>query len=127
MSSPSLTPLLQQHFLAPTHVGRVALRSGVGRGENVACSDEVTIELEIRGGAIADVRWHGRGCSATIAASSFACSSVQGKALSDARAFDLLGALAEVGGLPPRSEHAGRLVARALEAALADYGRACHS
>lgn len=117
-----LPPVLEDHFKNPRRVGRLGSGSLRGRAENPACGDLLELELAIRDGRVADVRFMAHGCSSLIAVASLAASSLPGLGLADARQFDLDGAVARAGGLPRNRRHAISLVSEALRAALSGGG-----
>ncbi|MCE9595229.1 MAG: iron-sulfur cluster assembly scaffold protein [Planctomycetes bacterium] len=122
-----LPTLLLQHFRAPLHCRPVTGADGVGSGANAACGDAIEAGVWCSDGLVREVAWSGRGCGAAIACASLAAERLYGRALAEARAFDLAAAVEDLGGLGPHQRHAVQLVARAFAAALSNAADSCQS
>ncbi len=122
-----LPPELERHFRERRHCGEAPEGCVVGRAENLSCGDHLELALSIEGGRIVAVNWRGRGCAAVLAVASFASDALQDLPLDLARDFGLEARLERVGGLPPVRRHAIALFARALDEALVEHRRTCHS
>lgn len=107
------------HFRNPRCAGVLTGASATGRATNPGCGDEVELSVRLEGGAVAEARFRARGCVALIACASRLAERVRGLPAAQAAALDPTALEADLGGLPPTSRHASRLVLEALRAALA--------
>jgi nitrogen fixation NifU-like protein len=64
---------------------------------NPLCGDELSVELEIDGGTVQDVRFNGRGCAISQAAASMISDVVKGKSVAEVRALGSEDVLEELG------------------------------
>lgn len=86
-----------EHYRAPQNKGEIQEASVTHREANYACGDEVTLQLKIKNGHIADITWQGTGCAISQAGMSMLSEEVKGMPLEEARAlrqkdvYDLLG------------------------------------
>lgn len=83
MADASLTALYQDiildHYRRPRNKGTLEHASVSVPMRNPLCGDEITLELEMNGDEIADVRFTGRGCSISQASTSMMTEMVKGK------------------------------------------------
>jgi nitrogen fixation NifU-like protein len=83
MADASLTALYQDiildHYRRPRNKGTLEHASVTVPMRNPLCGDEITLELEMHGDEIADVRFTGRGCSISQASTSMMTEMVKGK------------------------------------------------
>src|SRR3712207_8652202 len=93
-----------EHFSRPRNVGRIEDADGVGRVDDRATDNLVTIYLKLDGARVGTARFRTFGCSACIAASSVATELVQGRPSAFALQIDAERIAAALDGLPPRSE-----------------------
>lgn len=58
--------------LTATEAAAVPDAPGVGQSHqlNPVCGDEITVRLELKGGQVETVRWHGDGCAISMASAS---------------------------------------------------------
>jgi nitrogen fixation NifU-like protein len=112
------SPQLIDHFQHPRNVGELSNADANARVENPACGDIMTLHLRVAGERIAEARYRVKGCVAAIGCGSALTELVIGQTLADVRALTREGIVAEVGGLPPASEHASHLAIDCLHAAL---------
>ncbi len=54
---------------------------------NPLCGDRVRIDVNLRDGRIAEVRWSGHGCSISQASASMLCERIEGQPLEDVKAL----------------------------------------
>jgi nitrogen fixation protein NifU and related proteins len=64
---------------------------------NPLCGDELSVELEIEGDTVQDVRFNGRGCAISQAAASMISDVVKGKTVTEVRALGSEDVLEELG------------------------------
>jgi len=112
------SPTVVEHFSRPRNVGRIEDADGVGRVDDRASDNLVTIYVKLGGGRVEAVRFRTLGCSACVAASSVATELVAGRSLDDALAIDARAILSALGGLPGDKQHCAALAARALRQAV---------
>jgi nitrogen fixation protein NifU and related proteins len=85
------------HYKHPRHFGHLDDPTLVFHDTNPFCGDEITLELNIQGGRVADVSFTGRGCAISRAAASMMSEEIIGKSLEELRDWnkesilDLLG------------------------------------
>jgi nitrogen fixation NifU-like protein len=72
------------HYKHPRNTGSLKKATVTHREENLSCGDDLTIELLIAKGLIADIRWQGTGCAISQAAMSMLSEELTGKAIDDA-------------------------------------------
>ena len=83
MADASLTALYQDiildHYRRPRNKGTLEHASVSVPMRNPLCGDEITLELEMNGDQVADVRFTGRGCSISQASTSMMTEMIKGK------------------------------------------------
>jgi nitrogen fixation NifU-like protein len=83
MADASLTALYQDiildHYRRPRNKGALEHASVTVPMRNPLCGDEITLELQMDGDSIADVRFTGHGCSISQASTSMMTEMVKGK------------------------------------------------
>ena len=87
MADASLTALYQDiildHYRRPRNKGTLENASITVPMRNPLCGDEITLELELKGDEISDVRFTGSGCSISQASTSMMTEMVKGKRTSE--------------------------------------------
>ena len=85
------------HYKHPRHFGHLDDPNLVFHDSNPFCGDEITLELKIEDGRVADVAFTGHGCAISRAAASMMSEEIIGKPLDELRGWqkedivDLLG------------------------------------
>ncbi len=83
MADASLTALYQDvildHYRRPRNKGTLEHATVTVPMRNPLCGDEITLELEMSGDEVTDVRFTGRGCSISQASTSMMTEMVKGK------------------------------------------------
>ena len=91
MSEPQLTSLYQQlileHYRKPRNRGELPGATVAVHMRNPSCGDEIRLQLRVREGRIADVKFQGEGCSISQASASMMTDLVVGKGLEEALAL----------------------------------------
>jgi nitrogen fixation NifU-like protein len=77
--------IIMDHYRNPRHKGRLAAPTACHEGLNPLCGDEVTIDVELDHGRIADIAYSGAGCSISQSSASMMTEAVEGKSVADAR------------------------------------------
>ena len=115
------TEKVMEHFRNPRNMGVMEKPDGVGEVGNPSCGDVMTVQIKVKGGKIADVKFQTFGCVAAVATSSMITELVRGKKVEDALKITRADVSKELGGLPPIKEHCSNLAADAVHAAIEDY------
>jgi nitrogen fixation NifU-like protein len=110
--------ILLDHFQHPRNAGELPNATTTVEVSNPVCGDVLQLAAIIENGAIREVRFLCRGCTAAIACASLLAESMQGRELGSLSSFTPEFAAASLGGLPPASFHAANLAHDALQALL---------
>ena len=110
---------LIEHFRSPRNVGELAPPAVTVEASNPACGDVLRLSARFEAGMAVEVRYHVRGCTASIAAGSALTEWMRGKTLAEIAAFEASIVDQAVGGLPPASKHAAILCADGVKLLLA--------
>jgi nitrogen fixation NifU-like protein len=86
--------IILDHYRNPRHRGSLADPSASHEGLNPLCGDEVTVDIAVRDGGIADIAYRGSGCSISQSSASMMTEAVEGKRVDEARA--LIGSFTEM-------------------------------
>ena len=62
--------IVVEHKRAPRHFGHMDAPTHQARGNNPQCGDDLQVELQVEGGKLRDIRFHGQGCAICIASAS---------------------------------------------------------
>ncbi|MEX2581906.1 MAG: SUF system NifU family Fe-S cluster assembly protein, partial [Gemmatimonadota bacterium] len=85
MATPSLhQELILQHYRKSKRRGRMDAPDVERALTNPVCGDEVTVQLRLDGDRIAEVRFHGHGCTISQAAASMMAQQIEGLTLDEA-------------------------------------------
>ena len=76
--------IILEHFKNPRNAGRLEKPTLTSHGANPFCGDEMELTLEIRGGAIQEIRVESKGCSISQASASMMSEAVKGRRLEEA-------------------------------------------
>ena len=71
--------VILDHYKSPRHYGRLESPDGEAEGQNPLCGDEVSISVAYEGDTISDIRFEGRGCAISQAATSMLTDMVIGR------------------------------------------------
>ena len=71
--------VILDHYKSPRHSGRLESPDGEAEGQNPLCGDEVSISVAYEGDTISDIRFEGRGCAISQAATSMLTDMVIGR------------------------------------------------
>ena len=85
------------HYKNPRNAGHLEHPTTTADGVNPLCGDELSVELEIEGDTVQDVRFNGRGCAISQAAASMISDVVKGKSVAEVRALGSEDVLEELG------------------------------
>jgi nitrogen fixation NifU-like protein len=109
---------LLDHFEHPRNAGELPGAMIKVEAGNPVCGDVLQLTATIENGAIREVRFLCRGCTASIACASLLTETIRGRELGDARTVTSESLAQALGGLPPASFHAAQLAHDALQALL---------
>ena len=76
------------HYKHPRHFGHLDEPTMVYHDRNPLCGDEITLELKIEDGKVADMAFTGHGCAVSRAAASMMSEEIIGKSLEELKAWD---------------------------------------
>ena len=77
--------LVLEHKRSPRNFGHLSAPTHQARGTNPSCGDDLSVELMIADGRLADIRFHGQGCAICMASASMMTEAVKGKDIADAQ------------------------------------------
>ena len=77
--------IILDHYRNPRHRGSLTDASASHEGLNPLCGDEVTVDVALRDGRIADIAYRGSGCSISQSSASMMTEAVAGKDTGEAR------------------------------------------
>ncbi len=109
-------PRYHDHFLHPRGQGGLPEATHTATVVDAACGDELSLDLRVADGLVAEARFRVRGCSGAIAAGSALVSLLPGRPAA-ASAVDRSALDEALGGVPAAKRHALRLATNALAAA----------
>ena len=107
---------LLDHFQHPRNAGELAGANAKVEVSNPVCGDVLHLAAVIENGAIREVRFLCRGCTAAIACASLLTEAVRGRQFGALSSVTPESLAASLGGLPPASYHAAQLAHDALQA-----------
>ena len=79
--------VILDHYRRPRNKGSLAAPTGSASLRNPLCGDEVAIQVELRDGTVADVKFGGSGCSISQASASMMTELVRGRTPDEVRAL----------------------------------------
>ncbi len=86
-----------EHYRHPLNFGRLEDPDITYHDSNPFCGDEITLDLKIQDGRVADVRFFGKGCAISRASASMMTEAIKGRTLEELKQWskedilDLLG------------------------------------
>jgi nitrogen fixation NifU-like protein len=75
--------VILDHYRNPRRSGSIEAPDAHAEGNNPLCGDEVTIELQLTDGTVADAAIRGRGCSISQASASMLADAIVGRTVAD--------------------------------------------
>jgi nitrogen fixation NifU-like protein len=109
---------LLEHFQHPRNAGELPGATARVEVGNPVCGDVLQLATIVGNGAVREVRFLCRGCTASIACASLLTESMKGRELEALQSITPEFLAAALGGLPPASFHAAQLAHDALQALL---------
>jgi nitrogen fixation NifU-like protein len=80
--------IIMDHYKNPRNFGKIEGADFSAEDNNPLCGDHVEMAVKLSDGKVADVKFIGRGCAVSMAASSIITELIQGMSLEDLRKFD---------------------------------------
>jgi nitrogen fixation protein NifU and related proteins len=91
--------VILDHYRKPRNFGDLPGAERSAEGHNPLCGDRVTVQVKMKGDAIDDARFQGKGCALSTASASMMTEAVRGKTRAEAdRLFEKFHALVTGGG-----------------------------
>lgn len=75
--------LILDHWKNPHNFGKLKKPTIEIKEANPLCGDEIQLQLSIRNGKVADVKFHGEGCALSQAGSSILTDAIKGKTVAE--------------------------------------------
>lgn len=110
--------ILLDHFKNPRNVGELPPPALTIEVANPACGDILRLSVVLTGGAVSEVRYKVRGCTASIAAGSALTEWMAGKTERELASLNAGVIEDAIGGLIPESKHAAVLCVDGVKAVL---------
>jgi nitrogen fixation NifU-like protein len=79
--------VILDHYRRPRNKGTLASPTGTANLRNPLCGDEVDVQVEMRDGRVAEVKFGGRGCSISQASASMMTELVKGRTPDEVQAL----------------------------------------
>ena len=89
--------LILDHYRNPRNQGVLKAPTHLAAANNPTCGDRLEMQLSVKNGIIADVKFSGSGCAISQASASLLSEFVKGKTIAEASALDTGGLLALLG------------------------------
>ncbi len=106
------------HYRNPRNFGTLDRADACAEDVNPLCGDQIRMELLVKDGTVADVRFSGKGCAISQASASMLTESVKGMKLSDVAKLTKDAVLENVGiGISPTRLKCATLGLRVLKSA----------
>lgn len=83
---PNYSAVIWQHYRAPRNFGSLPEPDAAHEDVNPLCGDRIRMELHLRGGIVAAVRFRGDACAIAVASASVLTELVQGRPVVEAAA-----------------------------------------
>ena len=77
------TEVIMEYYKSPPNKGHLDNPTLKSRDHNPSCGDDITIELLVKEGTVADVKFNGKGCAISQASTSMLLEAIQGKSLEE--------------------------------------------
>jgi len=80
--------IILDHYRSPRNRGELPTPPAArADGHNPLCGDEITVFIQVDGGAVSDIKVSGQGCSISQSSASMMTQAVKGKSLDEVRAL----------------------------------------
>lgn len=76
--------IILDYYRHPRNFGTVTQPDASAKDVNISCGDEVEIQMKVEDGKVSDIKFCGKGCAISQAATSMLTEFVHGKAVKDA-------------------------------------------
>ena len=88
MSDEIYKEIIMDHYKNPRNFGKLEGADFSAEDNNPLCGDHVEMAVKVADGRVSDVKFIGRGCAISMAASSIITELIQGMSMEDLRKFD---------------------------------------
>lgn len=105
--------LVLEHKRAPRNFGHLSAPTHQARGTNPSCGDDLSVELAIADGRLADIRFHGQGCAICMASASMMSEAVKGQEIAAAQTLQQHFRAVLTGDEAPEGAPLGKLISLA--------------
>ena len=102
-----------EHKRAPRNFGHLSAPTHRAEGTNPSCGDQVTVELQLDGEQVRDIRFSGQGCAICMASTSMMTEAVKGRDVAHASALQQHFRAVLTGEQDPEEAPLGKLVSLA--------------
>lgn len=109
------------HFSNPHNMGELNSPDAEGQVGNPVCGDVMKVQIKVKGGKIANIKFQTLGCAAAIASSSVLTDLAKGKSLDEAAKISRTDIVRALDGLPEEKIHCSVLAQDALKKAIKNY------
>lgn len=75
--------IILDYYRNPRNFGTITKPDAEAHEVNPLCGDEVTVQLKVKNGKIAEVKFNGKGCAISQASTSMLCECIEGKKLDE--------------------------------------------
>lgn len=97
MSGEMYDEIILDYYRHPRNFGQLEMPDAKARDVNISCGDEIEIQMNVKDGKITAIRFNGKGCAISQAATSMLLEHLQGMSMPEAaqitkeKVLDLLG------------------------------------
>jgi len=102
-----------EHKRSPRNFGTLPAPTHQARGHNPSCGDNLSVQLEVDGDTIREVRFQGSGCAISMASASMMTEAIRGKDVDTARELQRHFRAVLTGAEDPEGAPIGKLVSLA--------------
>lgn len=79
--------VILDHYKRPRNWGRLPQPTGHADGHNPLCGDRLSVDVQVEGDRVADIRVEGQGCAISVAAASMMSEALKGRTVAEAAAL----------------------------------------
>lgn len=76
--------VILDHYKRPRNWGRLPQPTGHAEGHNPLCGDRLSVDVQVEGDRVADIRVEGQGCAISVAAASMMSEALKGRTVAEA-------------------------------------------
>jgi len=79
--------VILDHYKRPRNWGRLPQPTGHADGHNPLCGDRLSVDVQVAGNRVADIRVEGQGCAISVASASMMSEALKGRTVDEAAAL----------------------------------------